>query len=54
MRERDRSRGQKAALYGMLISLGFVFSYVEAMIPVPMPAPGMKLGLANLVGIVGV
>ena len=53
MRERDRSRGQKAALYGMLISLGFVFSYVEAMIPVPMPAPGMKLGLANLVGIVG-
>ena len=53
MREKNQNRGQRAALYGMLIGLGFVFSYVEAMIPVPMPAPGMKLGLANLVNIVG-
>jgi len=37
----------------MLVALAFVFSYVEAMIPVPIPIPGVKLGLANLVNVVG-
>lgn len=41
------------ALYGMLVALAFVFSYVEAMAPVPSPIPGIKLGLANLVTIAG-
>ena len=41
------------ALYGMLISLAFIFSYIEAVIPIPIPVPGVKLGLANLVLIVG-
>ena len=41
------------ALYGMLISLAFIFSYIEAVIPIPIPVPGVKLGLANLVSIVG-
>lgn len=38
--------------YGMLIALAFIFSYIEAMIPLPIPAP-VKLGLANLVSVVG-
>ena len=41
------------ATYGMLIGLACIFSYVEAIIPVPIPIPGVKLGLANLVVIVG-
>lgn len=40
-------------MYGMLIALAFIFSYVEAMIPIPLPVPGVKLGLANLVNVVG-
>ena len=40
-------------MYGMLIALAFVFSYVEAMIPLPVFVPGMKLGLANLVSVAG-
>ncbi len=44
---------KRVALYGMLIALSMVFSYVEAMIPIPIPIPGVKLGLANLVTIVG-
>ena len=40
-------------MYGMLIALAFVFSYVEAMIPLPGFVPGMKLGLANLVSVAG-
>ena len=41
------------ATYGMLIGLACIFSYVEAMIPMPVPVPGVKLGLANLVNVVG-
>ena len=41
------------ATYGMLIGKAFNFSYVEAIIPIPIPVPGVKLGLANLVTIVG-
>ena len=45
--------GRLVATYGMLISLAFIFSYLEAIIPIPVPIPGVKLGLANLVTIVG-
>lgn len=30
-----------------------VLSFVETMIPIPIPVPGIKLGLANLVTVVG-
>lgn len=40
------------AKYGILIALAFILSYIEAMIPLPIPIPGVKLGLANLVTIV--
>ncbi len=42
-----------AALYGMLIALAFVLSFVESLIPISMGIPGVKLGLANLVTVVG-
>lgn len=48
----DKTTRQVAA-YGMLIGLAFIFSYIEAIIPIPIPIPGVKLGLANLVAIVG-
>ena len=37
------------ALYGMLMSLALVLSYVESIIPIPYPVYGMKIGLANIV-----
>ena len=39
----------KVARYGLLIALAFIFSYIESVIVVPVPVPGIKLGLANLV-----
>lgn len=48
-----RSGAGTVALYGLLIALAFIFSYVEALIPLPVPIPGIKLGLANLVNVVG-
>lgn len=53
MHMRERKTARTMALYGMLIALAFIFSYVEAMIPIPVPIPGVKLGLANLVNMVG-
>lgn len=47
------SVSKKAALYGILISLAFIFSYIESMFPVHLMVPGIKLGLANLVSVVG-
>jgi heptaprenyl diphosphate synthase len=40
------------ATFGMLIALAFILSYIETMIPVMVPVPGIKLGLANLVVLV--
>ncbi len=39
-------------LYGLLIALAMIFSFVETLIPITVFVPGMKLGLANLVVIV--
>ena len=52
-RAKGHNPAEKVAVYGILIALAFIFSYVEALIPLPVPVPGMKLGLANLVNVVG-
>lgn len=42
-------KSKKIATYGLLIALAFILSYIESLFPVPVPVPGIKLGLANLV-----
>ncbi|MDY3917647.1 MAG: Gx transporter family protein [Candidatus Limivivens sp.] len=39
---------RKTAFLGVMTALALIFSYVESLIPVPIPVPGIKLGLANL------
>jgi heptaprenyl diphosphate synthase len=48
---RSRSRTQHIALCGILIAVALVLSYVESLIPLPVPVPGIKLGLANAVAL---
>lgn len=50
---RTNKPAHMASLYGMLIALSFVLSFVESLIPISMGVPGVKLGLANLVTVVG-
>jgi len=38
---------RKVAFYGMILCLACIVSYVEAIVPIPIPVPGVKLGLAN-------
>ena len=43
------NKSKKIALFGLMIALAFVFSYLESFIPIGIGIPGIKLGLANLV-----
>lgn len=42
-------KSRNVAAYGILIALAFILSYVESLITLPIPIPGIKIGLANLV-----
>ena len=44
---------KKVPLYAMLVALAMIFSYVEALLPISFGVPGMKLGLANLIVVIG-
>ena len=37
------------ATYGLLAAVALIFGYVEALFPLPIPVPGVKLGLGNVV-----
>lgn len=43
----------RVAHCGILIALALIFSYVEALVPISVGVPGVKLGLANLVVLFG-
>lgn len=51
MRRRERIR--RIALTSLLSAVALVLSYLEAMIPLPVSLPGVKLGLANVAVAVG-
>ncbi len=46
------NKAKKIALFGMMVALAFTFSYFESLIPLNFVAPGVKLGLANLVVVI--
>lgn len=39
----------KIALIGMLVAVAFVLSYIEAILPINIGIPGIKIGLSNIV-----
>lgn len=46
------SRTKRWIQLAMLSALAILFHMIEAMIPIPLPIPGFKLGLANIVGLI--
>ena len=40
----NRISTKKIALCGVLTALAMIFSYIESVIPIPIPVPGIKLG----------
>lgn len=49
MTDKKRTPARRAAFLGAMTALALILSYVESF--VPMPLPGVKLGLANLVAV---
>ena len=49
---KNKTTSNRVALYGLLIALAFVLSYIETLFPVYLGAPGVKLGLANVIVII--
>ncbi len=47
-------KSKKVAVYGLLVALAFILSYIESLFPLSIAIPGIKLGLANLVVIVAI
>ena len=45
--------GRRVALDGILVALAMLFSYIETFIPFNFGVPGIKLGLANLIVLLG-
>ncbi len=41
-------RTNNMVMCGILTALAMIFSYVESIIPIPIPIPGVKLGVANI------
>lgn len=39
---------KRIAACGVLTALAMIFSYIEALIPIPIGIPGVKLGIANI------
>ena len=46
-------KAKKISLYGMLLALSMVLSSIEAILPFGIGVPGVKLGLPNIVTVVG-
>ena len=47
-KNKNTGRTKKIALGGILTALAMIFSYIESLIPIPLPVPSVKLGIANI------
>lgn len=39
---------KEIAICGLFVAVALIFSYVESILPLPMPVPGFKLGFSNI------
>ncbi len=44
----SKEQNRKITQLGLFTAIAIIFGYVEMLIPIPFPVPGIKLGLANL------
>ncbi len=48
------NKTRKIVIVGLLVSLGLILHFVETMLPMTAIVPGAKLGLANIVSLLGI
>ncbi len=49
VRNQNLNQGKTLAYCSIFTALALIFSYVEFLLPIPIPLPGVKIGVANLV-----
>lgn len=47
-------RTRKVVVIGLLVGLGLIMHFIETMLPLTAIVPGAKLGLANIVSLIGI
>lgn len=47
-------RTKKITYIGILCSMALILSYFERLLPPPVPIPGVKLGLSNIIVLIGI
>lgn len=52
MLSQDKIR--KLSLCALFSALALIFSYIETLFPIPVPIPGVKIGIANLVVLIAI
>lgn len=48
------SKNKKYAVIIILVTNAILISFLESFIPIPIPVPGIKLGLANIITMIGI
>ena len=46
------NRTNKMVKIALLLAIALIINYLESLVPLPLPLPGVKLGLANCIGLV--
>ena len=46
------NKTNKMVKIALLLSIALIVNYLESLVPLPLPLPGVKLGLANCIGLV--
>ena len=46
------SKTNKMVKISLLLAIALIINYLESLVPLPLPFPGVKLGLANCIGLV--
>lgn len=47
-----QSKAYRLVILSLFVSMALILSYVESLIPVPLPIPGAKIGLPNIITLV--
>ena len=46
------SKTNKMVKLSLLLSIALIINFLESLVPLPLPLPGVKLGLANCIGLI--
>ena len=46
------NKTNKMVKISLLLALALIINYLESLVPLPLPLPGVKLGLANCIGLI--